>query len=67
MNRWIAQIFNTQAAKNGGIVRRKVSSVKKYASLTALLREVRRRRFHLLRCGHQYVVLCNKGSLKVIR
>lgn len=64
---WIYQIFRAKAATTGGIVRRKIESVKKYASFKELLREVRRRGFHLLRCGDQYIILCNKGVMKVVR
>lgn len=63
---WIRQIFRAQAARNGGIVRRKVDNVKKYASFKALRAEVRRRRFHLLRIEDQYVIICAPGIMKVI-
>jgi hypothetical protein len=32
MSAWIDQIFNSQIARRGGVVRRKISSVRKYAS-----------------------------------
>jgi hypothetical protein len=63
---WIQQIFRAKAARNGGIVRRKVESVKKYASLAQLRAEVRRRRFHMLQTGDQYLIICNDGFFKTI-
>ena len=63
---WIARIFRAKAARTGGIVRRKVSSVIKYASVSALKREVRRRGFHLVRAGDDFLIFCNAGNFRVI-
>jgi hypothetical protein len=40
--------------------------VKKYASFKDLKHEVKRRGFHLLRTGDQYVILCHTGELRII-
>lgn len=64
---WINQWFRAKAVSNGGIIRRSVKDVKAYASYALLLAEVRRRKFHLLRCGGQYVVLCNSGKMTILR
>ena len=64
---WIAQWFRAKAVKNGGVIRRSVGDVKRYASYQLLLIEVKRRKFHLIRCGGQYLVLCNSGRLKVLK
>lgn len=63
---WINQIFSAQSVRNGGVVRRSRADVKKYASFSALKKEVLNRGFHLIRTGDQYVVLCHKGELRVI-
>jgi hypothetical protein len=63
---WIAQIFAAKAAKTGGILRRKTTSVQKYASVAALEAEVRRRGFHLVLIKDQYLILCNPGEIKLI-
>ncbi len=65
-SRWIGQIFKAQAAKNGGVVRRSVDSVKTYATIRELEAEVRARRFHLLRSGDQYLIFCHIGVFKVL-
>jgi hypothetical protein len=69
-NQWIQQIFKAKAAKRGGTLRRKVTSVQKYASFGDLKAEVLNRGFHLIRVGDkidgQYVILCNKGNVKLI-
>jgi len=62
---WLNQIFRAKQARNGGIVRRKVSSVSKYASLDDLTAEVKRRNFHLLEVGGSYVIVCNPAKMTV--
>jgi len=62
----ISQVFSAKAARNGGIVRRKISSVALYASEKALQAEVKRRKFHMVITGDQYVIMCNKGDWQVI-
>lgn len=63
---WIQQIFQAQAAHNGGIVRRKIHSVIQFASTEALETEVRRLGFHMVISGDQFVILCNPGNFRVI-
>ena len=64
--KWIGQIFAAKAAKNGGIVRRKVSSVKQYATVNELRAEVKARGFHMLRVEEQYLIICSSGNFRVI-
>lgn len=63
---WINQIFQAQAVRNGGIVRRKMASVAQYASAADLEAEVKRRKFHMVVSGDQYVILCNTGQFHLI-
>jgi hypothetical protein len=63
---WVRQIFQAQAVRNGGIVRRKIASVAHFASHDLLEAEVKRRGFHMVISGDQYVILCNKGDFQVI-
>jgi len=63
---WIAKIFTAKQVRNGGIVRRKVANVKKYATVKGLRLEVKRRGFHMVRTGGQYLVFCHQGDFKVI-
>jgi hypothetical protein len=63
MGAWIDQMFEA-AASAGGVVRRSKDDVEKYGGgQQQLLAEVRRRDFHLVETGEQYVVLCHKGQL----
>ncbi len=63
---WIADIFTAQQVKNGGVVRRSGADFLKYASFAAQRSEVRKRGFHMLRTGDQYVILCHKGELRIV-
>jgi hypothetical protein len=64
--KWIRQIWNAKAAKNGGIVRRKVSSVKKYATVKDLKAAVKGKGFHMIRTGGQFMIFCHAGDFKVV-
>ncbi len=63
---WVQQIFQAQAVQNGGIVRRKIANVVRYASIHALEAEVRRRGFHMVISGDQFVIICNAEDFQVI-
>jgi hypothetical protein len=64
---FINQIFEAKTVGKGGIVRRKIVSVEKYASFNYLMKEVETRGFHLIQTGDQYVIFCNPGNFKLWR
>ena len=64
MSAWIDQIFGAQAA-NGGVVRRSIADVNKYASLAEVIAEAQAKGFHVIETGDQVVVLCHPGQLVV--
>jgi len=64
---FINRLFEANAVKNGGIVRRKIENVEKYASFKYLIKEVEARGFHLIQTGDQYVIICNAGNFKLWR
>ena len=66
MGAWIDQIFDSDQAKNFGVVRRAVVDVQKYGPEPDLIAEVTSRGFHMVKIGDQYVILCNKGTMKVV-
>ncbi|MDP4033604.1 MAG: hypothetical protein Q8P60_12265 [Pseudorhodobacter sp.] len=63
---WCDSIFGAQAAQKGGIVRRAVRDVEREIGRDALQQEVLRRRFHLLECNGQFIIICNPGQMRVI-
>jgi hypothetical protein len=63
---WINRVFSAKVATNSGVVRRSVISVEREIGRQVFEDEVRRRRFHLLECGGQYIVICNSDRLQII-
>ena len=63
---WCAAVFGARAAARGGVLRRAVRDVEHEIGRDAFLREVRRRGFHLIECGGQFIVICNEGQMKVL-
>lgn len=62
---YINQIFEADAAKNGGIVRRKIANVEKYSSFKYLVKAVEEKGFHLIKTCDQYVILCSIGKFEI--
>ena len=62
---WIAQIFSARVA-DGGVVRRRATWVQREIGEDRLAHEVRRRGFHMVRSGDQYVIFCNAAGLQII-
>ncbi len=65
MSAWIDQIFNADAAAQGGVVRRKRDDVEKYASLGELVQEAKDRGFHVIETGGQVVIFCHEGEMVI--
>lgn len=63
---WCDAVFSAKAADRGGVVRRSIRDVDREIGRENFVREVRRRGFHLLEVGGQYVVICNAGHMNVI-
>ena len=63
---WIAQVFGAKAARTGGVIRRSTYWVDREVGRARFEAEVRRRGFHMIECGRQFVVICDGGGLRVI-
>ena len=63
---WLDDLFSAKAVGKGGIIRRAVRDVDREIGRPALFTEVRRRGFHLIECGGQFIVICNPGQLQII-
>lgn len=66
MSKWINQIFRAAQVSKHGVVRRSKDSVLKYASFKELKRTCIKNGFHLIRNGGQYLIMCNRGNLKIL-
>ena len=62
---WVNQIFSAQQAQSGGVVRRNISDVERYASLDEVVEEAVARGFHVVETGDQLVILCHTGALHI--
>jgi hypothetical protein len=63
---WIAQLFGTRTAREGGVVRRSVAWVEREVGHDRFIAEVRHRGFRLIRAGGQYVVICTPEPVQVL-
>lgn len=63
--RWLSQIFSAHAAQ-GGMVRRSVSWVEREVGRDRFIAEVRRRGFHLISSGNQFIVVCHSGPVEIL-
>ncbi len=59
-------LFAAKAVARGGVVRRNILWADAQIGRERLLGEVRRRGFHILRCGGQYVIVCNPGPIELV-
>ena len=63
---WLEQIFAAISVGNGGVARRKIYEVERKIGRRALELEVRRRGFHLIECGNQFVIIYDKSEVRMI-
>ncbi len=62
---WCNALFGAKAVSKGGVVRRSVRDVELEIGRDAFFAEVRRRGFHLVECGNQFIIICHDGHMKV--
>ena len=63
---WADQLFSAKAVTKGGVVRRAVRDVEREMGREALIAAVQARGFHLVECGGQFIIICNKGHVRLI-
>lgn len=66
MSAWTKQIFNSQIARRGGIVRRKLSSIDKYSSRASVKNEVVSRGYHIVEHSDQWLIFCDHAQIRVV-
>jgi hypothetical protein len=62
----MARVFDAKIVDRGGIVRRSAASVDREIGRAAFVQQVMVRGFHLVERGDQFVVICNRGLIKII-
>lgn len=60
---WIAHLFASQSAREGGVVRRKVRDVERFVGREAFLTDMRRRGFPVVENAGQFVIFCNREPI----
>lgn len=65
-NPWLEDLFSAKAVCRGGVVRRAVRDVEREVGRHRFVAEVRRRGFHLVECGGQFLVICNSGRIEIL-
>lgn len=62
----IRALFSAKSANAGGIIRRNIRWADREIGRDRLISEVKRRGFHMVTCGGQYVIICDQGFLQVV-
>jgi len=57
-------LFGSQAARAGGVVRRKVRDIDRYVGRDQFLEEMRRRGLPVVEYAGQFVVFCNREAIR---
>lgn len=63
---WIDQMFRTQAARKGSVVRRSQAWVAREVGRPAFEAEIRRRGYHLIETADQFIVVCHNGPIRIL-
>lgn len=64
---WLHQVFASQEAARGGVVKRKVRDVERLVGRDLFLAEVERRGFQAVQNHRHYVVFCNSEPIRRVR
>ena len=66
MNSWTRQIFRSQIARRGGVVRRKITSIARYSSRAEVKRACRAKRYHIVAHGDQWLIFCDPAQVRIV-
>lgn len=63
---WFRHLFAAQAARDGGVVRRKVRDMERLVGRSAFEAEIARRGFSAVENAGQVIVFCNAEPVRVV-
>ncbi len=63
---WLRHLFSSQAAQEGGVIRRKTRDIERFVGRDAFLAEMQRRGFAVVENAGQFVIFCNREPLRRI-
>lgn len=61
---WTLHLFSSQAARSGGVIRRKVRDIERFAGRAWFPSEMKRRGFPVVENAGQFVIFCNCEPLR---
>jgi len=61
---WVSHLFTSQAAREGGVIRRKVRDVERFVGRDPFLDEMKRRGFRVVENAGQFVIFCNREPIR---
>lgn len=61
---WLVHLFSSQAAREGGVIRRKIRDIDRYVGREAFLREMQRRGYPVVENAGQFVIFCNQEPIR---
>ena len=64
---WLWQVFSSQEARRGGVIKRQIRDVERLVGRDAFLAEVDRRGFQAVQNGRHFVVFCNREPIRRLR
>ena len=60
---WLAQVFSSNEARRGGVIKRQIADVERLVGRDRFLEEAAQRGFQVLQNGRHFVVFCNLHSI----
>ncbi|UWQ61170.1 N-(5'-phosphoribosyl)anthranilate isomerase [Leisingera caerulea] len=64
---WLQQLFRSQAAAKGGVIRRQKRDIERLLGWDRFRRELKRRGFHAVENAGQVVIFCNQDAVRIIQ
>ena len=61
---WMLQLFSSQAAREGGVIRRKLRDIERYVGRQEFLDEMTRRGYSVVENAGQFVIFCNREPIR---
>jgi len=61
---WMRHLFDSRAAQEGAVIRRKLRDIERYVGKEAFLHELQRRGFHAVENAGQVIVFCNQEPVR---
>lgn len=64
---WLQQVFGSDEALKGGVVKRQIRDVERLVGREAFARAVARRGFQAVENGRHFVIFCNDSPIRRLR